>query len=196
MATTGGPVPVASLIEEALGDPDYDGTIRWQVIAALHERRDLETFTAARRLCGGGTVTERMLGVDILGGLGFTDRSLPVLRYLAASEDDPMVLYSVLIAFGHLRDRRALPSVIPLTGHPDAAVRYGAAYALPNIVGDPPDPAGMDALRRLTRDPDDDVADWACLGTALVTGSAGRTAPGRLTPGGEVQDVGREVLDP
>ncbi|GAA3443525.1 HEAT repeat domain-containing protein [Planomonospora venezuelensis] len=171
MATIGGPVPVSSLIEEALRDPDQDGTARWQAITALHERADLETFTAARRLCGGGSAAERMLGIDVLAGLGFTDRSLPVLRYLAASEDDPMVLYSVLIAFGHLRDPRALPSVITLSEHPDAGVRYGAAYALPNIVGSPPDPAGLAALRRLAADPDDDVADWACLGMALVGGS-------------------------
>ncbi|MFC6578023.1 HEAT repeat domain-containing protein [Planomonospora parontospora] len=172
MATIGGPVSVTSLIETALGDPDHDGAIRWQAIAQLQERGDLETFTAARRLCGGTTTAERMLGVDILGRLGFTDRSLPVLRFLAAGEDDPMVLYSVLIAFGHLRDRRALPSVIELAGHSDAGVRYGAAYALPNIVGSPPDPAGLAALRRLAHDSDEDVADWACLGMTLVGGGA------------------------
>nr|BFE85471.1 hypothetical protein GCM10020093_080720 [Planobispora longispora] len=152
------------------------------MIASLHEHGGLEAFTAARRLCGGETAAERMLGVDILGGLGFADRSMPLLRYMAAAEEDPMVLYSVLIAFGHLRDPRALPSVIVLAEHPDAAVRYGAAYALPNIVGDPPDPAGMAALRRLARDSDDDVADWACLGTALVSGSEGRATPDRSLP--------------
>ncbi|MFC4058588.1 HEAT repeat domain-containing protein [Planomonospora corallina] len=168
MASIGGPVSVASLIEAALEDPDHDGAVRWQAITLLQQRGDLETFTAARRLCAGETEAERMLGVDILGRLGFTDRSLPVLRFLAAAEDDPMVLYSVLIAFGHMRDRRALPSVIELSEHPDAGVRYGAAYALPNIVGRPPDPAGLDALRRLTSDPDEDVADWACLGMTLL----------------------------
>ncbi|GIH90862.1 hypothetical protein Psi01_14920 [Planobispora siamensis] len=193
-------MPVESLVETALRDPDPDGTARWQAIAALHERGDLETFTAARRLCGGPTTAERMLGVDILGRLGFVDRSLPILRFMAASEDDPMVLHSVLIAFGHLRDRRALPSAISLSEHPDAGVRYGAAYALPNIMGDRPDPAGMAALRRLAADPDDDVADWACLGVALVSGAAGARSPGSagrgLTAGGEVQDVRGQVLDP
>lgn len=94
-----------------------------------------------------------------------------MLRFLAASEDDPMVLFSVLIAFGHLGDPRSLPSVIELSGHPDARVRYGAAYALPNVCGRPPDPTGLAALRALMRDSDDDVADWATLGLALATGS-------------------------
>ncbi|MFF5210005.1 HEAT repeat domain-containing protein [Streptosporangium sp. NPDC000396] len=182
MATIGGSSAVESLIETALRDQDQDGTIRWNAIAMLHKRGDLETFTAARRLCAGETADERMLGVDILGRLGFVDRSLPVLRFLAASEDDCMVLYSVLIAFGHLRDRRALPSVIALSEHADPGIRYGAAYALPNIMGIPPDPTGLTALQRLARDSDDDVAEWACLGLALSTGR-------------EIEDVRREILD-
>ncbi|MEV7009538.1 HEAT repeat domain-containing protein [Streptosporangium sp. NPDC051022] len=170
MATIGGSPAVEALIETALRDRDQDGTTRWNAIAMLHERGDLETFTAARRLCAGETAAERMLGVDIIGRLPFVDRSLPVLRFLAASEDDCMVLYSVLIAFGHLRDRRALPSVIALGEHLDPRIRYGAAYALPNIIGNPPDPAGLVALERLTEDTDDDVAEWARLGLALATG--------------------------
>ncbi|MFC7645936.1 HEAT repeat domain-containing protein [Streptosporangium lutulentum] len=73
--------------------------------------------------------------------------------------------------------------MIALAEHPDPRVRYGAAYALPNIMGNPPDPSGLSALRRLINDPDDDVADWACLGLALSTGC-------------EVNDVRGQVLDP
>ncbi|SNS93265.1 HEAT repeat-containing protein [Streptosporangium subroseum] len=183
MATIGGSAAVESLIETALRDQDQDGAIRWQAINELQKRGDLETFTAARRLCSGKTPAERMLGVDILGRLGFVGRSLPVLRSLSVREDDCLVLYSVLIAFGHLRDRRALPSVIALAEHADPRVRYGAAYALPNIMGNPPDPTGLSALRRLINDPDDDVADWACLGLALSTGR-------------EVENVRGQLLDP
>lgn len=160
------------LIEAALGDTDPGGPVRWQVISTLQERGDLETFTEARRLCAGQQVSERLLGIDIMGQLAtFKDRALPVLRFLAASEDDAMVLFSVLIAFGHLGDPRSLPSVIELSAHQDARVRYGAAYALPNVCGRPPDAAGLAALRALMRDSDDDVADWATLGLALATGS-------------------------
>lgn len=170
---------VRDLIEAALRDADPDGPVRWQAIALMQARGDLETFTEARRLCAGESVAERLLGVDILGRLGrFKDRALPVLRYLAASETDPMVLYSVLIAFGHLGDRRSLPSVIDLAASEDPRVRYGAAYALPNVIGNPPDPTGLAALRELTKDSDDDVADWATLGIALATG-------------GQVDDLGR-----
>lgn len=178
VANVGG-MPLIELIETALTDPDPDGPVRWRMIGLLQERGDLETFTQARRLCGADSVAERLLGVDIMGRLGtFRDRALPVLRYLAASESDPMVLFSLLIAFGHIGDPRSLPSVIELAAHADSRVRYGAAYALPNVVGNPPDPAGMAALRTLASDQDDDVADWATLGVALATGS-------------QVEDVGR-----
>src|SRR4051794_27986686 len=163
--------PVDELIAIALADTDPDGPARWQAISTLQRRGDLETFTVARRLCGSARSAERVLGADILGELGrdrpFADRTLPVLRYLAPDELDARVLYSVLIAFGHLRDRRALPSVIDLAAHENPTVRYGAAYALPHVMGDPPDPAGLAALRRLATDPDEDVADWAALGLSL-----------------------------
>ncbi|MEU9887294.1 HEAT repeat domain-containing protein [Sphaerisporangium sp. NPDC051017] len=163
---------VAELIAIALADEDPDGPVRWKAVAVLHTRGDLETFTEARRLCASDSRAERVLGVDILGELGapqrpFIDKTLSVLRYLAACEDDVRVLHAVLIAFGHLRDQRALPSVIDLATHPDPTVRYGAAYALSHVLGRPPDPAGLAALRRLARDPDDDVADWAALGLIL-----------------------------
>lgn len=162
---------VRGLIEEALGDTTPDGPVRWRVISMLRERGDRESFVEARRLCAADDVAERLLGVDILGMLpGYADRALPILGYLAASEDDPMLLYAVLIAYGHLRNPRALPSVIELAGHGDARVRYGAAYALQHVLGDPPDRAGLDTLRRLAEDEDADVAGWAALGVALATG--------------------------
>lgn len=163
---------VGELIELALADEDPDGPIRWKAVGALHARGDLETFTEARRLCASDSRAERVLGVDILGELGapqrpFVDKTLSVLRYLAAGDDDVRVLHAVLIAFGHLRDPRALPSVIELATHHDPTVRYGAAYALSHVLGRPADPAGLAALRRLAKDPDDDVADWAALGLIL-----------------------------
>ncbi|NUR90392.1 MAG: hypothetical protein HOY71_40480 [Nonomuraea sp.] len=162
--------PIGDLIQAALCDPDPDGPVRWHVISVLQERADLESFTVARRLCGSETVPERLLGVDILGRLTpFKDRTLPVLRYLAASELDAMVLYSVLIAFGHLADPRTLPSVIELAAHTDARVRYGAAYALQHVLGEPPDPIGLAVLRTLAADDDADVAGWASLGVVLTT---------------------------
>ncbi|GII93679.1 HEAT repeat domain-containing protein [Sinosporangium siamense] len=178
---------IRELIEAALSDGNPDGPVRWQAVADLQQRGDLATFTEARRLCAGATPAERTLGADILGQLGmpgrpFTDRSLPVLRFLAASDDDPLVLYSVLIALGHLRDRRALPTVVDLSRHEDSRVRYGAAYALPNVIGDPPDPAGLAALRDLTSDADNDVAEWASLGLTLAMG-------GKLED--RVEDAGR-----
>lgn len=163
---------VGELIALALADDDPDGPIRWKAVGALHIRGDAETFAEAAGLCASESRAERVIGVDVLGELGgpqrpFLDETLPILRRLAANESDVRVLHAVLIAFGHLRDPGALPSVIELAGHGDPTVRYGAAYALSHVIGRPPDPAGLAALRRLARDPDDDVADWAALGLIL-----------------------------
>ncbi|MEO3814246.1 HEAT repeat domain-containing protein [Sphaerisporangium sp. B11E5] len=163
---------VDDLIAQALADDDPGGQARWAAVSRLHTRGDIETFTAARRLCASDVAAERVLGVDILGELGgprrpFADKTLSLLRYLAACDTDLRVLHAVLIAFGHLRDPRAMPSVIDLAEHHDPSVRYGAAYALSRVLGRPPDPAGLAALQRLARDPDEDVADWAALGLIL-----------------------------
>ncbi|GAA4203150.1 HEAT repeat domain-containing protein [Microbispora amethystogenes] len=197
----GGAEPARELIRLALADTDPDGPVRWRMITKLLARGDPETFAVSRRLCASADPAERVLGADILGELGrdhpFRDRTLPVLRALAADEDDPRVLYSVLIAFGHLRDGRALPSVIDLAGHGHPTVRYGAAYALPHVMGDPPDAAGLAALRRLAADADEDVADWAALGLSL-NGLAPNTAPAKRSSAsrGQVDDLGGQVLDP
>ncbi|WP_214410014.1 HEAT repeat domain-containing protein [Sphaerisporangium fuscum] len=178
---------VPELIAVALADHDRDGPARWKAVSLLHRRGDLETFTEARRLCASDSPAERVLGADILGELGapprpFVDKSLSVLRYLAAGDDDVQVLHAVLIAFGHLGDPRALPSVVDLAGHDEASVRYGAAYALSHVLGSPPDPAGLAALRRLAADPDEDVADWAALGLMRAAG-APETAGGIASAG-------------
>jgi HEAT repeat protein len=178
---------VEALIQAALTDVDAAGAARWRAITVLQRLADMDTFKAARRLCASAVAEERVLGADILGEIGrdrpFADRTLAVLRFLAASETEPRVLYSVLIALGLLRDPRALQAVIELSRHEDASVRYGAAYALPNLLGEPPDAVGMAALCRLADDEDGDVADWATLGLAL-------------TSGGKIEYFGGQVLDP
>ena len=68
---------VRCLVEAALADADPDGPVRWQVIAELRRRADVESFIEARRLCASDRVEERLLGVDILGMLRpFVDRSV------------------------------------------------------------------------------------------------------------------------
>ncbi|TKK90806.1 hypothetical protein FDA94_03305 [Herbidospora galbida] len=153
----------ANALDRALLLPNTDDE-RWEIVTALHRRGDAGTFEAAARLCAGDRSEERELGADVLAQLG-NPQSLPVLRDMARREADPTVLRSVLIALGHLGDKRAFPEVLGLAGHDHPGVRYAAAWSLPNVMPDD-DPDAVAALVEISREADDDNRD--CATTALA----------------------------
>ncbi|WP_327011293.1 HEAT repeat domain-containing protein [Dactylosporangium sp. NBC_01737] len=148
-----------------------DSEARWRVVRELHARTDREAFEAAGRLAGAGGTADRVLGLDILGQIGyaadrpFLEETLPIL--IAACDDDrPDVLTAALTALGHVRDHRALPTVLAHAGHPSGDVRHAVAVALPAVAGDPPDARAVAALILLGADTDPEVRDWATFGLA------------------------------
>jgi HEAT repeat protein len=157
------------LLQRALAFDDQDADERWQIVAELHRRCDRPVFDAAVLLAGSDDPHARVLGLDILGQVGyladrpFLEETLPVLQ-TACADECPAVLVAAVAALGHIRDRRALPAVLRHAGHDHAEVRHRVAAALPGIVGDPPADEGVAALIRLTADPDPDVRDWATFG--------------------------------
>jgi HEAT repeat protein len=153
-------------------DGDADEVARNELLAALHASSDERVFAKALELVASGSARERILGADILGQLGrpagrpFLEQTLATLLDLCTREQDPDVLSSVVTAFGHLADDRALPCVLGFVGHVDPGLRQCVAFALPSLIDEqkPAGRRGVEALVVLTDDRDDDVRDWATFG--------------------------------
>jgi hypothetical protein len=101
---------------------------------------------------------------------GPIDDSEPTAGTIAALLDAPATSSADLAdAVAWCYDDAALPLLLPLARHPDAAVRRAVAQALPSVLGEAIPDDTVHALLRLSADTDDDVRDWACfaLGTQL-----------------------------
>jgi HEAT repeat protein len=160
---------VDQLISVALSDPNTYENGGWEAVVALHWRGSAEVLNRAARMCQSNCAVERRVGADILGQLGFAERSfvrerLNVLLKLLRRENDLDVLYSVLIALGHLGETDAIVPVARFRRHPDADIRYGVVYAL---LGQD-DRAALDVLIKLTHDEDAHVRDWATFGLGTM----------------------------
>lgn len=164
---TRGQEGLRALLQRAAGTQDPDE--RYAIAVELQSRTDRPTFEAACALARSNGLDERVLGLDILSQLGypagrpFLEDTLPVV--LACCDDDrPKVLSSAITALGHLADRRGLPATSGHVTHPSEQVRFAVAFALPSVAGHPPADEAVNALIRLTRDPDPEVRDWATIG--------------------------------
>jgi HEAT repeat protein len=127
------------------------------------------TGARSKRLAGAESSSDRVLGLDILGQIGyradrpFLNETLPILT-AACSDDRTDILAAAITALGHVGDHRALPSVLRHARHICDDVRYRVAVALPAIAGDPPAALAIAALIMLSADVDPQVRDWATFG--------------------------------
>ncbi|GAA3228774.1 HEAT repeat domain-containing protein [Dactylosporangium siamense] len=157
------------LLRRAAALADTDAEARWEIVVELHRRTDRETFEAACRFARAGGTAERVLGLDVLGQIGFAvdrpflEETLPVLT-AACADDRPDVIDAAVTALGHVGDHRALATILGHAGHVSDEVRFAVAGTLPRVAGDPPDPRAVAALIRLSADPDPEVRDWATFG--------------------------------
>ncbi|MGW0559091.1 HEAT repeat domain-containing protein [Streptomyces sp. NPDC003016] len=180
--------PFAELAERALsgGDPGRD---EWmESVAVLWRRGDEETFLAASEWCASGDLLRQTFAADVLaqlrfeqGGKPFAARALPLLREPAREAQGPELLQAAVLALGHHGDPAALPEILRHAGHPETEVRHRVALSLLGLV-----PAGhqegVAALIALSRDPDDEVRDWATL-RSPVPGPTPRTSATRWRTG-------------
>ena len=151
--------PTENLVALALSaDDDHD---QWDLIVTLHYRGGAEEFQVAADLCRSQDPRERKVGADILGQLGWADRT-----FLAESVDllipllnDPndSVISSAAIALGHRGDPRAVLPLCALARHSDPELRHSVAFAL----GSFDEPAAIKVKIQLSADEDPEVRDWA-----------------------------------
>jgi HEAT repeat protein len=146
---------------------------RSAIVAELHGRTDRPAFEAARDLARSDDPDDRVLGLDILGQLGYPDGrpfledTLPVVLE-CCGDDRQEVVSSAIMALGHLADPRGLPAALSRLTHPCDQVRFAVAFALPSLAGDPPADDAVHAVISLTRDPDPEIRDWATMGLASL----------------------------
>jgi HEAT repeat protein len=97
---------------------DREADERWQIVAKLHGRTDRLAFEAACRLAVADDSSERVLGLDILGQIGysadrpFLEETLPIL-IAACSDDRAEVVAASIAALGHIGDHRGRSPVGP-----------------------------------------------------------------------------------
>ncbi len=158
------PRPTPELVAAAIrGDADDEQA--WRAVRALQGRATREVVRAAQALCASALAKERARGADILGELGMPERAFPdeafeALNPLLDADEVPEVLRAAAFAVGHSREPRAVPRLSALRDHPSADVRYAVVCGL--LCQE--DPAAVSAMIELSRDPDDDVRNWATFG--------------------------------
>ncbi|MCU1459584.1 MAG: ankyrin 2,3/unc44 [Actinomycetia bacterium] len=156
-----------ALIAAALGagDDDYAAAV-----AALVEHGGRRVEVAAVVLCEDPAPPARMLGIDLLVGLTWTDRhgminrAVPAIEGLIGREPDVRVLCAGIAAAGNIFDPRLLAPVLRQVGHPAPDVRQQVAMTVPFL---DPQADGRDrvvtALFALMRDGDPAVRDWSTM---------------------------------
>lgn len=163
------------------------------LIRALHRRTDRGAFDAALAAACSPDLPRRIVGVHVLGQIGYlADRpyqceALAALLTESGRADDDELVAATVSALGYVADPLARPGILRHVDHPDPEVRRCVAAALPACaVAEIPGPdAGprpetapglkadtypdadadiVHALIALTRDPAAAVRDWATFG--------------------------------
>ncbi|MFF7457705.1 HEAT repeat domain-containing protein [Kitasatospora sp. NPDC008115] len=152
-------------------------------------------------LLGSAEAAERAAGCDLIGKAADRDEAVreeaaTALLGLAGPERDGSVLARLAEALGRAGDGRAVPVLVELAGHPEAAVRAEAAFALhlDGAATASPDAPGVRALIGLTRDPDPVVRDRATFTLGFLCEADGPEVRAALweRTGDEYQDAREE----
>jgi HEAT repeat protein len=131
------------------------------LITTIQYRGGAEECRAGLELLAHEGPRERAAGAEIIGQLGWQDRTFldETMNALlgALTDADRHVLESVIFALGHRADPRAIEALLSFVDSPDADIRYATVHGLmphdtPNVV---------DALAKPSRDSDRDVRNWA-----------------------------------
>jgi HEAT repeat protein len=159
---------IAELAKLALTEQDED--VAWKAVTALHHKGNREVLGVATRLCASDSADERQLGVNILGQLGTPERTFPnecfeILAAMLTKETDPNVLECIGVAFGHLKEPRAVELLLPLKRHPSSDVRFGVVLGLTGHNR----PDAIEGLVELSRDSEELVRNWATFALGTIS---------------------------
>lgn len=149
------------------------------VVEPLPEEAVARLLSEASEGVGSADPDERVCAWEIIGDLcngrpQHVERSWTVVRGHLDHETSPEVVESAINALHYMAANDADEQMIDearsfLLTHTEAApssIRLAVAQGLPWCLGDPPDERVVSGLIGLTRDPVDDIRDWATFGLA------------------------------
>jgi hypothetical protein len=129
-----------------------------------------------------GVRDQRLASWEIVGDLcngrpEYVERSWEVARGRLDREDDPEVVESAVYAVGHMARndenermfREARELLLVRADATSSAVRLAVTQQLPVFLGDAEDAGVLSALITLTREPEDEIRDWATFGLGQLS---------------------------
>ncbi len=154
---------------------DYEAKDAWEAVATLRLNGSREIFERAAAWCASDDPLKRARAAGVLCQLRrgtiprheflFRDESCALLTDMLEKEQDPTVLCSILSGLGHLDKILAVPFILRYQDSPLDRVRYAATFALGCF---PNDERCIEALLKLTSDPEDEIRDWAVFGLGVA----------------------------
>ena len=137
----------------------------WDInLGLVHYRGGEEEFQLGKTYLNSDDSLDRGVGADILGQLGWRDKTfldLSVSLLISALQDKvDNVVYCDCIALGHRCDEKAIAHVIKFAQSPSTEIRNGVVFAL---LGQESAEA-IDVMLLLSCDEDIDTRNWAMFG--------------------------------
>lgn len=156
---------------------DNDVIVRTSAAKQLHLRSEENIFHSVSHLCSNTQDDyKREIGAFVLGQLGtpifpYKNKSVGILmRLLDDSSSD--VRSAAVSAIGHLgaeeyfNDQNILEKIIKLSNDNNDDVRVCCAYSLASFIKSE---RVVNTLKRLLKDPSNDVREWAKLSIELIS---------------------------
>ncbi|MCB9639586.1 MAG: HEAT repeat domain-containing protein [Myxococcales bacterium] len=152
----------SKLVQAALQTKDEEAYS--DILAILHARGDVTELQLAQELCESDELSQKLLGIEILGQMGWSDRThleeTVALLIGLLKQKDPALLRATAIALGHRGQSSAIPALLQHKTHKDALVRFGVVFGL---LGQE-DERAIKALIELSSDDDAETRNWATFG--------------------------------
>lgn len=159
------------VISHALAE-DRDDNAYWEAVCALQKCDAQTVWDLVEPLSRETDPRLRAVAPDVLRYLGgpalpFAERAVALFRNILATEDAPAVISSIGCAFIDLsRFDERVELMLPFVQHPAHEVRSAVVHGL--LASQ--DAKAIAALITLSRDPDDDVRNWATFGLGSQLG--------------------------
>jgi HEAT repeat protein len=166
------PRTVPELFEATL-QGDYDDEAAWNAVASLRLRATPEVLDVAMKYCRSDDPRARARGLDVLAqlGAGKPDSERPYVYECVSmaitqlNDDSPLVVHSAAWALAHLRDDRAITTLIGMKHHANPDVRHAVAFGMGGCSGS----ETRQTLIELMEDQADEVRNWATFGLGSLS---------------------------